>query len=260
MTDRVARPRQRARRQSRAQIVVREDGQLSASTKVYKIEPDRADNIPTPPTTATLQVVEPPTWTSVADQWPDRHDDRAIAARRYQYKMPMRYQPSRAVPDALDLMFVSHFVQHMSSVRMDRMQIPWITHLPNMQEKSIKPALRLSIRATSMAFYATLHRDTTILVDSFKWYTMSLNSQRHSLAKLGSHSIPAPEEMLVPIILSLYEVYAGTTTTSMWHHLAAAAKILELRGPSNCKGLAFPLFKALRVSEVSICPPYPIDH
>jgi hypothetical protein len=249
MTDRVTRPRQRKKRDTRALVIKREDEQQSANDDVLGEEPAPAGTIPTPPTSTALQPVEPPYRDSSVGHW---LDPQAGVAPRSHYRLPMRYQPSRAVPDALDLMFVSHFVERMTSVRMDdRMEIPWITHLPDMHQKAIKPALRLSIRATSMAFYATLHRDTTILVDSFKWYTMSLHSQRQSLAKMGSHTIPASEDMIVPIILSLYEVYAGTTTTSMWHHLAAATKILELRGPSNCKGMAFPLFKAMRVSEVS---------
>jgi hypothetical protein len=261
MTDRVTKPRQRKKREQRTPLVVCKDEQQSASTEPCTDEPDRADGIPTPPTSSTLPAVGSPDGITSGDQRLDRQADQAIAFVRFQYKMPMRYQPSRAVPDALDLMFVRHFVQRMTSVRMDnRMEIPWITHLPNMREKTMNPALRLSIRATSMAFYATLHRDTTILVDSFKWYTMSLNSQRRSLAKMGTDSIPAPEEMIVPIILSLYEVYAGTTTTSMWHHLAAASKILELRGPENCKGMAFPLFKAMRVSAVCICTLRPVKY
>jgi hypothetical protein len=212
------------------------------------MEPDATESV-------ALQVVEPPHRKAYMDQWPRRTADETLAVRRYQHRPPTLYQPSKAVPDAVDMAFVTHFVQSMSSVTTYRPEIPWITHLPNLQTKAIKPALRLSIRATSMAFYATLHRDPSMLVDSFKWYTMSLNSQRLSLARLGAHSIPAAEETLVPIILGLYEVYAGTTTTSMWHHLAAATKILELRGPINCKGLSAPLFKVMRVSAVSISVP-----
>ncbi|KAF2676213.1 hypothetical protein K458DRAFT_380342 [Lentithecium fluviatile CBS 122367] len=249
MTDRVAKPRQRKKRELRTPVVEHENDRKSASTKARVRDPDGTESLPTPSTTPALQVAGPQPRKLSIDQWPERQADETIAAIRYQYKMPMLYQPSKAVPDALDRAFVSHFVQLMASVRMYRPEIPWITHLPNLQEKAIKPALKLSIRATSMAFYATLHKDPTILVDSYRWYILSLNSQRQSLARMGSHSMPAAEEILVPIILGIYEVYAGTTTTSMWHHLAAATKILELRGPSNCKGVAYPLFKAMRVSD-----------
>jgi hypothetical protein len=251
MTDRVAKPIPRRKRESRSSsIAVRQHEQKSASTQAHGSEPDATER-------ATLQVVGPPNRKSYSpmDQWPGRTANDTTKASQYQYRMPALYQPSKAVPDALDMAFVSHFVQSMSSVATYRPEIPWLTHLPNLQSKTVKPALRLSIRATSMAFYATLHRDTTMLVDSFRWYAMSLNSQRQSLARLGAHSIPSVEETLVPIILGLYEVYAGTTTTSMWHHLAAATKILELRGPSNCKGLILPLFQAMRVSAVGTRAP-----
>lgn len=40
---------------------------------------------------------------------------------------------------------------------------------------------------------------------------------------------------------------------SVFQHLAAAAKILEMRGPGNCiTGVAHQLFKVMRVTNVSI--------
>lgn len=242
MTDRVAKPRQRKKRDSASTIAIREKDPSAKNRPAPRAAPDAVES-------ATPLHVEPPGRDSDLE-CTELGADEAIAAIRYQYKLPTTYQPSKIVSDALDRAFISHFVQLNKGVRSVSPEIPWITHLPNMHERATKPALRLSIRAASMAFYATVHRDTTILVDSYRWYTMSLNCQRLALARLGSDAIPTSEEMLVPIILSLYEVWAGTTSTSLWHHLSAATKIIELRGPKNCTGVAFPIFKAMRVSDV----------
>jgi len=207
----------------------------SPSALPLALPASRIDPIGGPPAEHTLQ------------QQQQHHHHHLDAHRR----LPALYQPSKAVPDALDRVFISHFVQRNNNSRAYYPEIPWITHLPNLHGRASKPAVRLSIRAASMAFYAVIHRDTTILVDSYRWYTMSLTCQRQSLARLGANSVPEAEEILVPIILSIYEVYAGTTTTSIWPHLEAAAKIIQLRGPANCTGIMSTLFKVMRVSDVS---------
>ncbi|PVI00830.1 hypothetical protein DM02DRAFT_493388, partial [Periconia macrospinosa] len=178
--------------------------------------------------------------------------EEAVATIRHQYKLPSYYRPAKIISEALDVAFITHFVQLNHGIRPYNPEIPWITHLPRLRQTAVKPALRLSIRAASMAFYATVHHDPAILVDSFRWYTMSLNCQRQSLDRLGVDVIPTEEEILVPIILSLYEVFAGTTTTSIWHHLSAAIRIIAMRGPQNCRGVTFPMFKAMRVSDAHL--------
>lgn len=179
--------------------------------------------------------------------------EKAIATIRYQYRAPQLYQPSRIQGDALDTAFLLHFVEMNQNTRAYSPEISWLTHLPLIHSKAAKPAVKLSIRAASMAFFAKLHHDPTILVDSYRWYTVSLNAQRMSLSRLeGRNRIPDDEEILVPIILGLYEVYAGTTSDSVLHHVAAACEIIKMRGPENCKsGVVWPMFKAMRVSDVS---------
>lgn len=251
MTDRISKPRQRKKRETKGPIVIPDDNSQESPAK----EPTLAGATSDPTATSSaLQVAHSPGRKPVFDEWTELEADEAIAAIRYQYKFPTMYQPPKAVPEALDVAFISHFVQLNKGIRSYSPEIPWITHLPEMHVQASKPALRLSIRSASMAFYATVHKDPAILVDSYRWYTMSLNCQRQTLARLTSNSMPSEEEILVPIILALYEVYAGTTQTSVFHHLAASTKILEMRGPSNCKGLAFPLFKSMRISDVSLNP------
>lgn len=190
--------------------------------------------------------------TSSEDEALSSEAEQAIATIRYQYRAPQYYQPSKIQGDALDMAFISHFVEMNQSTRSYTPEMPWLTHLPVIHSKAIKPAVQLSIRAASMAFFAKLHHDPTILVDSYRWYIVSLNAQRMSLSRLnGPNRIPDDEEILVPIILGLYEVYAGTTSDSVLHHVAAACEIIKMRGPANCKsGVVWPLFKAMRVSDV----------
>lgn len=255
MTDRVTKPRPRKKREAKTSPVVRtkreKDASPSRGVLLIKAEPDTPDY---PSTTSALPVATPSSRKSSVSVEPSSDElatRNAIAQIQRHYRLPALYQPSRAVPDALDVAFISHFVHQNNTNRKYTPNVPWLTSLPDIHGTATKPAVRLSIRAASMAFYAAVHRDTTILVDSYRWYTMSLNCQRQSLTRLGANSIPDAEEILVPIILSIYEAYAGTTTTSMWPHMAAAAKIIELRGPSNCKGMTSTLFKIMRVSDVS---------
>jgi hypothetical protein len=75
-----------------------------------------------------------------------------------------------------------------------------------------------------------------------------------SLSRLDAQKIPGHEHVLVPIILGVYEVYAGTTPMSVFQHLTAACKVLEMIGPRNCaSGLPHQLLRAMRVSDAHKC-------
>ncbi|PSN58731.1 hypothetical protein BS50DRAFT_641526 [Corynespora cassiicola Philippines] len=50
------------------------------------------------------------------------------------------------------------------------------------------------------------HGDPAILLDSRCWHTASLNFQRLSVAKIDKDTIPSAEEVLVQVILGLYEL------------------------------------------------------
>lgn len=252
MTDRVTKPRARKKKtaaKSNIVVPVREDNVQTLSGRrdsalTVKSEPSDSE---------TLLHNVPLSATSNEGDVPPSEVARAISTIRYQYRAPQLYQPSKIQGDALDMAFLLHFVEMNQNTRSYTPEIPWLTHLPVIHSKAVKPAVKLSIRAASMAFFAKLHHDPTILVDSYRWYTVSLNAQRMSLSGLnGQHRIPDDEEILVPIILGLYEVYAGTTSDSVLHHVAAACEIIKMRGPENCRsGIVWPMFKAMRVSDVS---------
>ncbi|KAH6629062.1 hypothetical protein C7974DRAFT_311405 [Boeremia exigua] len=251
MTDRVTKPRARKKKTvTKSNVVpIREDTALAPTSPVRrdsalttKSEPSDSDSsLHSVPLSATSSEVD----------LMSQQAEKAIATIRYQYSAPQLYQPSKIQGDALDTAFLLHFVELNQTSRSYSPEIPWLTHLPMIHSRAIKPAVKLSIRAASMAFFAKIHKDPTILVDSYRWYTVSLNAQRMSLDRLTQAGrIPDDEEILVPIILGLYEVYAGTTSDSVLHHVSAACEIIRLRGPENCKsGVVWPLFKAMRVSD-----------
>ena len=135
-------------------------------------------------------------------------------------------------------------------------EVLWLTRLHEIHSKTAEAALGFAIRAASMAFYARLHQNFSVLTDSYRWYIASLHRQRLSLSNLDSRCAPDNNSVLVPIILGVYEVYAGTTPMSVFQHLTAASKILEMIGPRNCAlGVAHQLLRALRVSDVNVNQP-----
>jgi hypothetical protein len=242
MTDRVAKPRARKKKPITKPA--------AAYTKALPLRRDSPHHSSESSEGSSPTSVVSHAAASEGSPWPVEAE-QAIAAIRYQYRVPTLVQPSKAQADALDVAFMSHFVQLNQSSRSYTPELPWLTHLPTLYTNSVKPAVRLSVRAASMAFFAKVHNDPTVLVDSYRWYTLSLNAQRMSLARLGGQRIPDDEEILVPIILGLYEVYAGTTSHSVLLHVAAACEIIKMRGPSNCRsGVVWPLFKAMRSSDV----------
>lgn len=177
------------------------------------------------------------------------------APRPYQFKLRTVYEPS--LVDVYDRAFISHFVHLHFRAKMNMQEVCWLSKLQDLHSKSTHPALSFSIRAASMAFYARVHHDTSVLTDSFRWYITSLNRQRMSLSKLDSRTVPGHVHILVPIIFGVYEVYAGTTPMSVFQHLTAASKVLEMIGPRNCaSGLANQLFRAMRVSDVISALPF----
>ena len=253
MTDRVTKPRARKKKVALKPnvVVAARDGSAPAQTPSTRRDSALTTKLEHSDSESSLHNV-PFSASSDGDVLPPEAE-KAIATIRYQYRAPQLYQPSKIQGDALDMAFLLHFVEMNQNTRSYTPEIPWLTHLPVIHSKAIKPAVKLSIRAASMAFFAKIHHDPTILVDSYRWYTVSLNAQRMSLSRLtGPNRIPDDEEILVPIILGLYEVYAGTTSDSVLHHVAAACEIIKMRGPENCKsGAVWPMFKAMRVSDVS---------
>ncbi|RYN90512.1 hypothetical protein AA0120_g5814 [Alternaria tenuissima] len=180
--------------------------------------------------------------------------EQAIVSIRYQYRPPIMNQPSRVLPEALDTAFLSHYVEMNKGGSQYAPEIQWLGHIHQIHTNARKPAVRLSLRAVSMAYFGKHHHDPSILVDSWRWYTVALSAQRTSIARLKKDAIPDEEEVLVPLIMSLYELYVGATASGAMAHIAAAAQIMNMRGPSNCgSGVIWPLFKGVRSSDAHKC-------
>jgi hypothetical protein len=248
MTERaqVVKPRARKKKEAtRTAVAIREKNE----NQLAGLDPDRAIPEPTNKTTAMDMPLANPMFPT--DRRHTEEVERAITAIRYQYKPPQFNQPSRVLPEALDTAFISHYVELNKGTKTYAPEIQWLAHLPRIHSNATKPAVRLSLRAVSMAFYGKLHNDSSILVDSWRWYTLSLSAQRTSIARLKKDSIPEEEEVLVPLILALYEIYVGATSSGSMAHLVAAGDIMNMRGPSNCRsGAIWPLFKGIRSSDV----------
>jgi hypothetical protein len=247
MTERVAKPRGRKKKETtRAAIAVRQkppgNSDMGQNLDLPKIQPQQKSSAIDMPVPNPMFPTERRYSADV---------ERAVTAIRYQYRPPTFYQPAKVRPEALDAAFLAHYVQLNAGAKTYSPEIQWLNHLPRIHALATKPAVKLSLRAVSMAFYAKLHHDPTILVDSWRWYSISLNAQRMSLAKLKNDEIPEEGEVLVPLILALYEVYCGTTASGAMIHLGAAAKMMNMRGPTNCKtGAIWPLFKGIRNADV----------
>ena len=94
--------------------------------------------------------------------------EKVITAIRYQYKPPRFNRPARVLPEALDNAFLSHYVELNKGTKTYAPEIQWLAHLRRIHGNATKPAVRLSLRAVSMALYGKLHNDSGILVDSWR--------------------------------------------------------------------------------------------
>jgi hypothetical protein len=133
MTERVTKPRGRKKKETaRATMVIRgnEDDQPSAAPR--PILPQGKVAIKSSQPSSPSSNSTPPSATRDTDRV-----EQAIVAIRYQYRPPIMNQPSRVLPEALDT--------------------------------ARKPAVRLSLRAVSMAYFGKHHHDPSILVDSWRW-------------------------------------------------------------------------------------------
>jgi hypothetical protein len=245
MTERVTKPRGRKKKETtRTTIAIREKGDGQPSATPRPILPQ--SEAPSKSNQLSLS-------NSILFDTRDAETvERAVAAIRYQYSPPVLNQPSRILSEALDTAFLSHYVELHKGGSRYAPEIAWLGDIPQIHSNARKPAVRLSLRAVSMAFYGKHHHDPSILIDSWRWYTVALGAQRTSIARLRNDAIPDEEEVLVPLIMSLYELHVGATASGAMSHLAAAAGIMTMRGPSNCgSGAIWPLFQGIRTADVS---------
>lgn len=128
----------------------------------------------------------------------------------------------------------------------------WTLKLPDLKNKPTAHALRSSLRAISLAYFAHVTKDQAIQVESFRHYGYSLARQRLALA-----SLPKPKQtdseagvqnqvdiesatntLLATVILSYFELICPTTpntpitsSAAYVNHSLAAEQIILLLGP-----------------------------
>ncbi|KAF2802303.1 uncharacterized protein BDZ99DRAFT_483037 [Mytilinidion resinicola] len=177
-----------------------------------------------------------------------------IIGCRQHFRLAFPYQPS--LVEIYDQAFIYQFVELHKGWKAPKKydgDMPWVTRLPELSSSSAKPVIKYSIRAASMAFYGQAHQDVSVMTDSYRWYSTGLALQRGCISDLEESHIPGIEEVIVPMVMSLYEVVASTTQTSVFHHLDAASNVLNMRGPTNCTtGLPHQLLKVMRVTSANV--------
>ncbi|EUC48563.1 hypothetical protein COCMIDRAFT_87063 [Bipolaris oryzae ATCC 44560] len=244
MTERVVKPKGRKKKETvraSASTSTSETPAAKASHHAVSI----ASKEPAAPLDMPLQNPMFPTNSRHAEQV-----EKATTAIRYHYRPPTFNQPSKALSSMLDNAFLTHYVELNHAKNAYAPEIQWLVHLPEIFTNASKPAVKISLRAMSMAFYGKYHNDSSILIDSWRWYTVALSAQRNSIARMKKNDIPDEGEVLVPLILALYELYVGATSAGLLAHMDAAGEIMKMRGPSNCRsGVILPLFKAIRGEE-----------
>ncbi|KAL1801231.1 hypothetical protein ACET3X_001573 [Alternaria dauci] len=259
MTERVAKPRARKKKETaRATMAIRgkEDAEPSVAPRPILPRGEASTGSSQPLSSSSSSSSSSNSIPRAAPRDAERVE-QAVVAIRYQYRPPMLNQPSRVLPEALDTAFLSHYIEMNKGGSQYAPEIQWLSHIPQIHTNARKSAVRLSLRAVSMAYFGKHYHDPSILVDSWRWYTVALSAQRTSIARLKRDTIPDEEEVLVPLIMSLYELYVGATASGTMAHIAAAAGIMTMRGPSNCgSGIIWPLFKGLRTSEAHKCVVY----
>lgn len=172
---------------------------------------------------------------------------------RSQFLLPSSYQPSRTAP--FEELFLDHFVSSFDTGRLHRTTTEsWYSQLPAIYNTSSHQTSQDSIRAAITVHYGAMTTNTSIQTEAYRWYAKALEGQRTILQKdklLPRISIPTEEEILTPVLLTLFELVATTTVTGWINHSLGSAAMLEMRRPENCQeGLAHLLFRAQRMTIV----------
>jgi hypothetical protein len=174
---------------------------------------------------------------------------------RGQFLLPAGYQPARGAP--FQELFLSHFMSSFNNQSLHRTATKsWYEELPEVLSRSRYQAVIASIRAATMVHYGAMTANVSIQTEAYKWYAKALQGQRILLQKgrvALSKTMPTAEEILSPVVLSLFELVLSTTPTGWIEHILGSSTMLQLRKPENCQtGLSHLLFRSLRVSVVSL--------
>ena len=174
-------------------------------------------------------------------------------------KLPQWYQPSKA--DIFQQHFTAHFIGNFfnPSSYLTKINL-WVYHIPAIIYSSPSPAVKCSIRATTMAFYGTKAGDVALQTEASRWYGKGLSQQRTELEQIATY--PHSQQLkittlLAPLMFAMFETVMVTSATGWAQHLYAASRILELLGPEAFQdGVANSLFRSIRMGLVRMIALY----
>ncbi|KAH7074291.1 hypothetical protein FB567DRAFT_453315 [Paraphoma chrysanthemicola] len=252
MTEKISKPRTRRKRENQTS-----DLPVRAKPSAPKNDLCNAETacLNSPKAVLDMPLVHP---LSSADRRYSSSVERAVTAIRYHYRPPAFNQPSRIVPEALDTALISHLVDVTTkSVALPEISnIHWFQHMPHLYATTSQPAFKGALRAVSMGCYGKTHHDPSMLVDSYRWYRSSLNSQLHSYSQIQDSHTPTADEISLPLLLAVYCLYIGMDSTCSMDNWNAVIKLLYMAGPVKCAtGLTGDLFHGVRsvVAFQAIC-------
>lgn len=166
--------------------------------------------------------------------------------------LPAPYQLSRISP--FEELYISHFIDFYFSPQAETKLNSWVNALPILLNASPSPGVRYSIRAATMAIYGKLTGDKSIQLESIRWYTRGLESQRLQLQMLceGGKAVLDASMVLVPMLFCHFESSMCTAPDAWMPHAVAAENILVMMGPHVCRTQQMhAIFLSVRVNAVS---------
>lgn len=169
-----------------------------------------------------------------------------------QLMLPTSYQPSRI--SQFEELYINHFIDFYFNLQAKIMLNGWVNALPILLNASPSPGVRYSIRAATMAIYGKLTGDESIQLESIRWYTRGLESQRLQLQILceGGKAVSDVSMVLVPLLFCHFESSMCTAPDAWMPHAVAAENILVMMGPHVCRTQQMhAIFLSVRVSAVS---------
>lgn len=166
--------------------------------------------------------------------------------------LPASYQPSRISP--FEELYINHFIDFYFNPQAKITLNSWVNALPILLNASPSSGVRYSIRAATMAIYGKLIGDESIQLESIRWYTRGLESQRLQLQTFcqGGKVVPDGSMVLVPLLFCHFESSMCTAPDAWMPHAVAAENILVMMGPHVCRTRQMhAIFLSVRVSAVS---------
>lgn len=157
--------------------------------------------------------------------------------------------------------FVAKFVGFIASPRQHRRS--WIYTLPGIVSTTTVPAVRYSIRAAALMYYAASSRDYHAGMAAVRWYLAALESYRNKIRmssqeSLLPHSSSFPDSSQIytalcpPLMFQYFDVMQGFSANHGHEHHGFTCRMIERLGPGKVlNGIEHDMFRSIRTHEVS---------